>query len=98
MTYIRIFFPINEEKPRISTDLKQDKVAEIIGEYLRTQLGKGKDESQPTIRNEYEITLELDLTDDSFKLQHDTGNMSLVTGILMEVAQKTRSREVEFLE
>jgi hypothetical protein len=87
--FIDITFPISErEQFKIDTNVKDDKIADVISEFLRSQIGAGRDENEPHVREVYRIRLELDLADDSFTTYSDTGNKGLRDGILMEVVQK----------
>ena len=49
------------------------------------QVGQGKDESKPKERDVYEITIDLDLRDDTFYTASNTGNKGLTVGLVMDV-------------
>lgn len=67
----------------VNTNAKEP--AEIITEFLRaTQLGVGEDRQKAAVRPSYYISIFLNLTNDSFKYQHDCGNEALMSGILLE--------------
>lgn len=86
---IRITFPIDKpEEFKIETDIKDELVAELIGEFLREQIGAGKDLSPPDRREIYTIHLQLDLSGDVWYCKHDCGNLGLRDGILMDVMRR----------
>ena len=80
--FIEIQHNIKTGAFRHETNLKEDKVADFLCEYLRSQMGKGKDASEPEDHDEYVVRIELDLSDDSFKVKSNTGNKSLREGIV----------------
>lgn len=70
------------------TNLKEDKIQEVLEEYVRSQTGAGRDPSPPDMRDEYTIRIGLDLSDDTFRVSSDCGNNSLREGIVMAYLQK----------
>jgi len=84
--FIRIAYDIDRDKAKIDTNVRSDRVNEMISEYLRTQIGGGEDRRKATERKVYHINLELELDGDVFRVSDDTGNRSLRDGILMRVA------------
>jgi hypothetical protein len=58
-------------------------IEEIVGEFLRGQMGRGKDETPPNEQEVYTIKLTVDLSFDIFKASSDCGNKGLRDGILM---------------
>ena len=86
--FIDLKYPVKNQKNfTCESNITTEKQAEVIREFLRSQMGAGRDESKPIIKDEYHIRLELDLSNDSFTCQHDTGNKGLREGILMQVAR-----------
>lgn len=71
-----------------STNIKKDAIPEILENFLRSQIGAGKDERTPEIREEYHIRLELELDGDVFTSSSDTGNKSLRDGILLHALKQ----------
>lgn len=67
------------------TTVKSEMRTEVLESFIRSQIGAGEDDRKPVDREVYHITIHLDLADDSFRVQHDCGNMALVTGIVMEI-------------
>jgi len=67
------------------TNAKTEAVPEILEAYLRDQMGRGEDRSPPNHKPVYHIKLMLDLTDDSFRVEHDCGNEGFCTGTLLSV-------------
>lgn len=80
-----IKYNLKEHTFLVKSEVKKESVPEVIENWLRSQIGKGKDESKPRKQDVYTITLTIDLEDDSFEITTDTGNKSLTTGILMEL-------------
>lgn len=88
---ICITFPIDKpEGFKIETDIKDEFVAELIGEFLREQIGAGRDSSSPDRREIYTIHLQLDLSEDVWYCKHDCGNLGFRDGILMDVMGRLR--------
>ena len=83
---VEITYNVNEpEKTVIRTNAKPDKVSEIFETWLVAQIGKGKDSREPVRKNEYKITIKLDLSDDTFYVSSDTGNNDLTVGIFVNL-------------
>jgi hypothetical protein len=92
--YIRLTFPIKEpDKFKIKTNAKPEHVGDLIGEFVRCQLGQGEDKSPASELDEYHIDISIDLTDDTWSSSHDTGNLGLRDGILMDVMQRINGRK-----
>lgn len=85
---IKVDYNFAEETYEIKTDFKRHLVAQMINEYLQTQVGRGKDESPPNKQDHYEIIIQLHLSDDSWRSKHDCGNEGLMVGLLMTVMNK----------
>lgn len=86
---IRIAFPINDPAGfKIETDVKDGYVAELIGDFLRGQIGAGADPSPADERDIYTIHIQLDLNGDVWHCKHDCGNLGLRDGILMDVMRR----------
>ncbi|HXK38012.1 MAG TPA: hypothetical protein VJ579_03010 [Candidatus Paceibacterota bacterium] len=66
----------------IQTNAKPEAVEEVLSAWVRNQIGKGKDEREPAMKEIYEIVIEIDLSNDSFRTTADTGNDSLTLGII----------------
>ena len=72
------------------TNLKRDKIDEVLGEYLRAQMGQGRDSRQPNRQETYGIKIGLDLDGDVFHTESDTGNAGLTTGLVMHLLKKRK--------
>lgn len=81
-------------KPRIRSDAKPEFWGEILENFLLAQVGKGRDGTPPVVRDEYEITIQLDMADDSFYQEHNCGNLGLRDGILLDVLRKIEAGDV----
>jgi len=64
------------------TNVKLDKIDDILAEWIRGQSGKGKDNRVANEKDVYKIQMKVDLTYDHFTVSSDTGNHGLTTGIL----------------
>lgn len=73
---------------KIDTNMKASYVPDIIEAYLQDVMGAGKDANPANEWEVYEITLEIDLTDDTITVTHNCGNLGLVTGILMNILRR----------
>ena len=86
---IKVVFPIgNPAGFKIETDVKDERVAELISDFLREQIGAGADSTPPDERDLYTIHLQLDLDGDVWYCKHDCGNLGLRDGILMDVMRR----------
>ena len=97
---IKITFPIDEpEKFQIETNAKTELVGELLADYIRTQMGAGKDDSPPNEVDVYEITIGIDLSDDTWGTNHNCGNKGLRDGIIMDVINRiSKSENTEWLK
>jgi hypothetical protein len=82
--FVHLKYNINRnEFVEINTNTRDS--SEIVSEFLRaTQLGAGSDNQRAAVRPTYYISIFLNLTNDSFKYQHDCGNEALMSDILLE--------------
>lgn len=92
--YIKLTFPINEpEKFKIETNAKPELVGDLIGDFVHAQVGEGADERPANQHDVYHIDISVDLTDDTWRSSHDTGNLGLRDGILMDVLQRINGKK-----
>lgn len=68
-------------------NVKEDKVEDLVVEYLRTQIGKRADNTDPPSLDLYHVTICIDLSDDSFLCDYDCVNKGLRDGILSTFVQ-----------
>jgi len=86
---MNITFPINEpEKFKVEGNVRPERQADLIREFLRGQIGQGSDPAEPNFLDVYHVRIEIDLSDDSFRVSSDTGSKGLRDGILMDVAER----------
>ena len=97
--HIEITYPMQPpEFPSIRTDVKPELVADLLGTWIHgTQTGQGKDETEAVDREEYHISITLDVADDSFITKSDTGNAGLTCGIVLDVMNKIKREKVTWL-
>ena len=98
--FIEITFSASDNgaKPVIRTNMKRERVFDVLSDWLRDQFGKGSDESPVVEQDEYKITIGLDPSDDSFTTKSDTGNKSLTCGIVFRIIHDVNKGEVEWRE
>jgi len=96
---ININYKISDsEKSTITTNIKKQGLSEVLEAWLSSQLGAGKDTSEPVEKDSYLITITLRLEDDTFYTTSDTGNKSLTCGIVADVFARLDQTEVLPLE
>lgn len=84
------------DKFAIRTDAKSKAVEEVLMAFFSCELGAGSDASEPNRIEEYQIALELDMSDDTFRIALDTtGNKGLRTGIIMQAIARLPEIEVQ---
>jgi hypothetical protein len=83
MLYINIKYNINTNKYEFDSNIKSERQSSIIEDFLRCQLGRGEDDRPDADRDEYNISINLHLSDDTFYSKDDCGNYGLRDGILL---------------
>ena len=73
-------------------------VEELLGEFLRTQLGQGRDGKKANEKDAYKISIGLDLSGDVFQTVSDTGNQGLTAGIVSWVLQNIDGLSLQNLD
>ena len=95
---IKIIF--NVKKPRetvIETNVKTEALDELFAYFMHSQIGAGKDESKPNEKDVYEITIQIDLADDTLKIHSDTGNKGLTAGIVTDTWSRIDDLSIQHL-
>lgn len=72
----------------LSTNVKREKVVELLTDFIRDQMGRGVDASSPHEKDVYSIKIRVDLTDDHFTAQSDCGKLGLRDGIIMDAIRQ----------
>jgi hypothetical protein len=72
----------------LNTNIKKERIDNFLEEWVMDQIGRGKDERAPVIKDTYRVKIACDLTDDTFYSESDTGNKGLTTGIVQHVWSK----------
>ena len=78
----------------VRSNATKEGTEEILSDYIRSQMGKGVDGRKPNNELVYRVTIGVDLSDDSFSVQSNTGNASLTTGIACEVFKRLRDNKL----
>lgn len=84
---IELTFTLSTEQVTIRTNAKHEVVEELLGDYLQSIIGAGKDSTPPETRDVYTITIGVELSDDSWGTKHDCGNQGLRDGIILKIYQ-----------
>ena len=71
------------------TNMKQENLKDFLLEFLRGEMGKGKDSRKPT-DDLYSIDLRLDMTDDTFYVKDNCNNNGLRDGILLLLVERIK--------
>ena len=72
----------------LSTNVKREKVVDLLTDFIRDQIGRGADDAKPNEKDVYSVKIRLDLTDDRFTAKSDCGNLGLRDGIIMAVGKQ----------
>jgi len=92
---IKIDYDIKSDIFCFDTDIKRNRISNIINDFLRTQISKGEDNSQAENHTLYKIDISIDLTIDTFYVTHNCGNKGLREGILFRFLEKLNRKENE---
>jgi len=77
---VQIVYDIEKDSFEVTGNAKDPK--DLVSEFIRSQMGQGRDESPSKNLDVYTIIIGLDLSCDSFSCAHDCGNKGLREGIL----------------
>jgi len=83
--YLNVTYNVKTDTFEVASDIKPEMQGEVLADFIHGQVGAGVDESPRTEREVYSIRLQLDLSDDTFYVEHNCGNKGLRDGILMRV-------------
>lgn len=80
----------------LKTNIKKERIRDFLEDWLMTQVGAGKDTRKRVDRDDYIVSIGLDLSDDTFTISSNTNNEGLTCGIIMSVVGKMKMKgEVE---
>ncbi len=82
------------EQTIIKTNARKEALEEILEAWLLDQVGRGQDGRQPARRDVYLVRIGLDLSDDTFFTESDTGNSALTCGLIMDVLARLEKLSV----
>lgn len=80
---IRLKYDIQNDKFDITSNVKEKSIPNIVANFLRSQIGSGEDNREANKLDNYNITIELNLESDTFKVTDNCGNKGLRDGILL---------------
>lgn len=87
---MNITYNMDNGEFNIDGDVKKDKQYDLIADFLRLQMGQGKDTSKPNEQDVYHISISWHPYKDRFESRSDTGNKGLRDGILMDVLKQIK--------
>jgi len=85
-------YTLSTDELLFATDLKDEAIFEVLTAFLQDQSGAGVDKTPPVESDVYNIRLRLDLSYDTFSVNHDCGNLGLRDGILIKALTKFRDK------
>ncbi len=74
---INLFYNLQEDNFKIKSNIKEDKIDEILSECYRATLNQDPDYRDFNKKDIYNILISLDLSEDIFYLSSNTGNRVL---------------------
>lgn len=93
--FVTFAYPINDPNAYeiVDTNMKKAAIPSVVEAYLQDIFGAGKDVNEARNLEVYEITLAIDLTDDSITVDSNCGNLGLVAGILFDILRRLHEDE-----
>lgn len=86
---VKIKYNLKEpDETIIETNANEEAVSEILETWLSGQINRGKDDSQCNEKDEFEVVIRLDLSNDTFSTNSDTNNKSVTCGIVIDVFRR----------
>ena len=89
--FIAIDYDVIGNETCYSSNIKKERVKDILLDYIRFQIGAGKDKTPREEHDLYEITIYLDVAMDIFSTKSNCGNKGLRDGIIMYLIQELGS-------
>jgi hypothetical protein len=83
--YVHVEYDIVKDLFKVDSNTREPK--DIIMNFIRIQMGAGKDNTPANIQDIYNIKVHLDLSEDIFTCTYDCGNKELREGILMRYVE-----------
>ena len=85
--FVTFLVPIDnvDEFEIVDTDMKASYIPDVIEAYIQESMGKGEDSTPPNILSTYQITIDIDLLDDTITVTSNCGNKCLTLGILVHI-------------
>ena len=94
--FVEIAYDINDpNKTTIKTNAKKERVEDLLASWVQDQIGRGDDDRVANKKDMYTINIGLDLSDDTFFTESDTGNKGLTCGIVMDVFRQLGTLSVQ---
>jgi hypothetical protein len=88
--HLRLDYDVIKDIFCFQTDIKTEALSDLVGEFLHSQFGAGIDDRPREEHELYEIDMDVDLSDDTFRTRHNCGNLGLRDGILMHFLSKLK--------
>lgn len=83
------------DKCVIKTNAKKEAVEKILECWLQVQIGLDEDSRESKVRDVYQITIDLDLSDGTFYTSSDTGNKGLTVKLVTNVLNMLADIRIE---
>ena len=85
---VDITYHMNDAEYGIKGNIEPNRYSSFISEYLQTKIGGEVDKSVAEDLSSYDITIFLDLKDDLYTIESNTGNRELTDGILLDIINR----------
>ena len=82
--FLDLFYNVKDNSFKLKTNVKDDKIDEILSDCYRTTLGAFPDYREPKLFDVYSILIKLDLSQDTFSISSNTGNKVLAYELIRE--------------
>jgi len=82
--HIKLQFNATKDAFLVETDVKQERLKDVLGEVVRVLIGAGEDHSDTEIKDIYTVDITIDLSEDEIWISSDCGNKGLESGIIAE--------------
>jgi hypothetical protein len=80
--HIKLKLDVRDDTFRVETDVKRERLKDLLGEVVRSLIGAGQDGSPVEERDIYTVDITIDLSSDAIQIASDCGNKGLETGII----------------
>jgi hypothetical protein len=86
--FLSLFYEVDTNSFKLKTNVKEDKVDELLFECYRSTLNKSPDYRDFNKYKVYTILIKLDLSQDAFSISSNTGNNVLAYELIKDAIKK----------